>query len=148
MYSPLFLCMNLFGAVLFYNYLSISHYGENRIMSRPLYTVPNKSQIKALIKLQMTLSLHAPSSCNEVTHNKFQVLRRNKSFDNMCLKFQLPQCIKARLFYSLHCGWWHTVSFCHCYSEWHICHFSIEWYNFPIHSCNTPTTCCLWSSGA
>ena len=41
----------------------------------------------------------------------FQVLQQMKSFDKVCLKFQLPQCPKARSSYSLHCGR------CHCGTE-------------------------------
>ena len=48
----------------------ICHHGERR-MSRLLYTVANKSQMKASTKLRMTLSLHAPSICNKVTNDTF-----------------------------------------------------------------------------
>ena len=64
----------------------------------------SQCQMKAKIKLRMTLSLHAPSICNKVTNNTFKALQKTKSFDKVCLKFQLPGCAKACSSNSLHCG--------------------------------------------
>ena len=57
---------------------------------------------------------------------RFQALRKTKSFDKVCLKFQLPLCTKA------HSPTLSTVAdatvaqsvVCHCYPEWH---------NFPVY---------------
>ena len=58
-------------------------------------------------------ALHVPSTCNKVTNDRFQALWKTKSFDKVCLKFQLPLCTKACSSYSLHSGK------CHRGTEYH-----------------------------
>ena len=62
--------------------------------------VANISQMKIKIKLRMTLSLHAPFTCIKWQIISFHALQKTKSFDKMCLKFQLLQYTKACSSYS------------------------------------------------
>ena len=97
----------------------ICHRGERR-MSRHLYTVANKVKWRPRCHyMHLLYAIKWQMICFQA------LLRKTKSFDKVCLKFQLPRCTKARSSYS-------TVAeatmaqnvICHCYPEWH---------NFPVY---------------
>ena len=87
--------------------------GERR-MSRPLYTVANKSQMKALIKLQMTLSLHVPSICNKVTNDMFPNVAEDQIIWQRVLEISVATVYKGPLI-QLSPQWqmptWHRMSY-------------------------------------
>ena len=101
----------------------ICHFGKRK-MSMPLHTVANKSQMNALIKLRMTLSLHVPFICNKVRNYIFSSAGEDQIIWQSVFEISIvnARCTNARSSYALHCGRCHCMAQSvkgHTYSGWH-----------------------------